>query len=911
MAIVKQKSEYDAKKLITFGLTIKQKLNEKKEWKKVLETPKQWNTCTLKTGKITQEHNAIGMLTGKINKIFVIDIDDVDDWTMLLKKTNNEEPKTVKAISGNGGIHLYFQYSKKLDDITTKNEAIVFEDKPLKIDVRTNGGFIICPPSEYYHEGKKANVKYEWEYTICDYALLYLPDWLTNLFLQKQNKNGIMKIVSPVNDKALLSAECEHYEQSDFTDDDIKKLCSFLSNDRIDNYKLWIDIGMCLKNLSDKYLKIWTDVSKKSKKFDEKECHDKWKSFKITKKGFGIGSLIMWCKEDNKKKCDDLLKERNIKTFVDKNKDKFPNNDLEILDIKTSSDYHYITLNDKYCPIIEKEHKKKNMFLELTPYELVMKCNRCIGYKYPCEHIKPTLKDIKQLFNIKIDNLTINNYYGDSDENNDIEICYEKIFDDDNLNKLVFESVEKNTPSSFARIVYYHYKDKFNYGEDEKWYKFDKHKWIKIKSKNYNLRNAIEDTLYNDYSTVYKYYKEKEMQEIATKIKKTRNLFGDTTMKNNIYIELTELYFINNEGKFLENLDDNPKLIGFENGIYDLDKMKFRDGQPEDYVSMTTGYDFVEKHTDKIKNIKKFFKDIMPDKNNRKYLLLLCGSFLMGTNADEIYSIFTGGMRNGKSTLSNILMYVLGDYYGDVNNTLLTNDSPSADKPRPELLEIIKKRIIISSENAQKQKINTGFVKQITGNDRIKARSLYSNDIITFIPHFKLISLFNDIPDVDNPNDKAFWGRCKCLHFPVKFCDNPQGEFEKKIDKTLKQEIKLWKNDCFLYFLKYYKLYAKDGLIFTKQIMDVTKKFEKNNDPFVEFCDNYIETNEMSIVKWSDLKDSYTQWYRDNIGYNVPTIKMIKNYFETHVFKEKERVVSVSKEIIGRGWKGWKLLDVQ
>ena len=76
---------------------------------------------------------------------------------------------------------------------------------------------------------------------------------------------------------------------------------------------------------------------------------------------------VKWALKDNKEKCLEILKHMNIKSFIEKNRDKFPDNNLEITKIITSDDYHYIALDDKYCPINKKEHDENNVFLELTP----------------------------------------------------------------------------------------------------------------------------------------------------------------------------------------------------------------------------------------------------------------------------------------------------------------------------------------------------------------------------------------------------------------------------------------------------------------------------------------------------------------------------------------------------------------
>ena len=39
-------------------------------------------------------------------------------------------------------------------------------------------------------------------------------------------------------------------------------------------------------------------------------------------------------------------------------------------------------------------------------------------------------------------------------------------------------------------------------------------------------------------------------------------------------------------------------MIGFENGVYDLGKLEFRDGVYEDYMSMTTGINYYDHDED-------------------------------------------------------------------------------------------------------------------------------------------------------------------------------------------------------------------------------------------------------------------------------------------------------------------------
>ena len=73
-----------------------------------MKFPKDWQNYTQEKTYINEKYNGVALLTGKTNNIIVIDVDNIEHWDKLLKEQNQKEPDTVKAISGSGGIHLYF-----------------------------------------------------------------------------------------------------------------------------------------------------------------------------------------------------------------------------------------------------------------------------------------------------------------------------------------------------------------------------------------------------------------------------------------------------------------------------------------------------------------------------------------------------------------------------------------------------------------------------------------------------------------------------------------------------------------------------------------------------------------------------------------------------------------------------------
>ena len=85
---------------------------------------------------------------------------------------------------------------------------------------------------------------------------------------------------------------------------------------------------------------------------------------------------------------------------------------------------------------------------------------------------------------------------------------------------------------------------------------------------------------------------------------------------------------------FNNDLDEKHHLIGFTNGVFDLKTRKFRDGQPDDHISMSTKvyYKPYNKENPYIKQINNFFESILPNNNVRDYFLTRLATCVSGEN---------------------------------------------------------------------------------------------------------------------------------------------------------------------------------------------------------------------------------------------------------------------------------------
>lgn len=124
----------------------------------------------------------VGIVTGVISGLIVIDVDPRHGGDESLAKwevTHGPLPRTVEAVTGGGGRHIYFSSG----DITLRNMVGVAEG----IDVRAEGGMIVAPPSR--HPSGKL---YRWRkgHSPKDIEVAPVPGWMTVLFLRRSHRRG-------------------------------------------------------------------------------------------------------------------------------------------------------------------------------------------------------------------------------------------------------------------------------------------------------------------------------------------------------------------------------------------------------------------------------------------------------------------------------------------------------------------------------------------------------------------------------------------------------------------------------------------------------------------------------------------------------------------------------------------------
>jgi putative DNA primase/helicase len=409
----------------------------------------------------------------------------------------------------------------------------------------------------------------------------------------------------------------------------------------------------------------------------------------------------------------------------------------------------------------------------------------------------------------------------------------------------------------------------------------------------------------NIYKTLIKFYKENDND--TKKIIKLEIIFKslkNTVFQNNILTQLKRIFFTKNNPNrnFVKNLDLNNNLIGFTNGVYDLSLMEFREGCPSDNISMSVGYDHTENYSENYNELINFLNDIQPIQEDRDYMLMYLSTALYG-NTLELFTILTGIGRNGKSKLIELIKLTFGNYFSAVPSQMFTRQRPDANNPDPGLLNLSKKKIVIASEPDKHYKLNSGFIKFITGRDTSELRQCHSNEMIEFSPKFITLLVCNDIPEIDEI-DNAFCNRLRTIHFKTEFVELPITENQKKINTKINEKFNKWKSDFMLLLLKKYKEFTTENIKPTKNILKWTNMYKENADIYLQFLNGCTEKSETHIST-TELYQSFETFYRNNISKN--NIPLNREFISN--LKRHKKIVHIKKD--GNCVNGVKLLQLK
>ena len=154
--------------------------------------------------------------------------------------------------------------------------------------------------------------------------------------------------------------------------------------------------------------------------------------------------------------------------------------------------------------------------------------------------------------------------------------------------------------------------------------------------------------------------------------------------------------------------------------MYDLEQNIFRDGLPEDYISvkMPIQYKTFNRGDDDVKQLELFLEQMFPDYSVRKYFLDVYSEIFEGGNSRKIVLIWTGNGDNGKSVTQKLLEKLLGKLAIKFETTLLSGAKTKMGVASPEMARAKPPvRHATMDEPDNDEKLNCGKMKMLSGGD--------------------------------------------------------------------------------------------------------------------------------------------------------------------------------------------------
>lgn len=293
--------------------------------------------------------------------------------------------------------------------------------------------------------------------------------------------------------------------------------------------------------------------------------------------------------------------------------------------------------------------------------------------------------------------------------------------------------------------------------------------------------------------------------------------------------------------------DANPKLIGCKNGIVELDNdCSLREPRKEDYVTYNTNVNYVPWDTeianqsgllDSYKLWLEYLDLFIPDPHPeipdyRQFVQKVLGYCLVGANPEKLLIFLYGPHDTGKSTLLGAIKGALGDYYGQIDQSLF-----SPRPLNPGLIRAVPLRVTGMSE-IEYGKMDGSTIKRLTGNDTVTAEAKFSNQIFQGRPQFTTLIACNNEPNISNA-DEALKERILILPFETQVARNKR-MYSRQTDLE-----NLCGEAVFAWLIEGWKMYLREGLkrsTWPKLVRDMCGEVTDNFNSTQTFVSDNLES---------------------------------------------------------------------
>lgn len=273
--------------------------------------------------------------------------------------------------------------------------------------------------------------------------------------------------------------------------------------------------------------------------------------------------------------------------------------------------------------------------------------------------------------------------------------------------------------------------------------------------------------------------------------------------------------------------DVDALLLNCDNATVDLRTGEAKPHEMSDYITKKVPVAYDPDAT--APTWERFLADVFGDPALIAYIQRVIGYCLTGDTREQCVFIFYGTGSNGKSTLLQTVLRILGnDYATQLNSSTITQHKDGGANNDVAALQGI--RFVSCIEVGDGKKLNEELVKQFTGQDRIRARFLYKESF-EFEPQFKLLIAANHKPEVRG-QDTGMWRRVRLIPFTRTFT-------EEKKDPLLPGKLLAESKGILAWMVRGAKEWLEKGLVTPDVVRAATLAYKEEMNELGEFLETF------------------------------------------------------------------------
>jgi putative DNA primase/helicase len=340
------------------------------------------------------------------------------------------------------------------------------------------------------------------------------------------------------------------------------------------------------------------------------------------------------------------------------------------------------------------------------------------------------------------------------------------------------------------------------------------------------------------------------------------------------------------------SIDANPWLLACANGVIDLKSGVHRAGRPEDYLLRACPHEW-QGIDAPAPTWDAFLLEIFEgDQEMVSYMLRLMGYGLVGEVIEHCLPILHGGGRNGKGTLVETLLHVLGR--GQLACTVPTEmlldqgKNKSSSGVSPDIMSLRGARMAFGSESDEGRVFSKAAVKRLSGGDSLVGRNPYDKGMTSFIPSHLLMIMTNHLPRAGS-EDYAFWARVHLIRFNLRFVEgDPTEPFERRMRKDLPEALRKEAPGILASLVRGCLEWQRIGLAPPDTVRNATKEYRRDEDQIGDFLEECCVVSPDASVRATELYDDFKEWWTENVSKKShPSQKSFGQYLKDRFEKRK------------------------